>query len=83
MPLYEYRCLCGQSFEKISAIADRGKNVCPVCGQPVMLVIRPNTYRMAEPYRVIDGEGKVIHQSQTIEKAPLQLYSRSGKVSNK
>jgi putative FmdB family regulatory protein len=34
MPIYDYRCPHGHVFEKMTTIAARARQDCPVCGQP-------------------------------------------------
>jgi putative FmdB family regulatory protein len=42
MPLYEYRCPNGHTFEVIHRMADPGPSVCEVCGaSPVEKVLYP------------------------------------------
>ncbi len=33
MPMYDYSCACGHTFEKLRAIADSAVAQCPECGQ--------------------------------------------------
>jgi putative FmdB family regulatory protein len=32
MPIYEYKCKCGEAFEKRQPLADRATATCPNCG---------------------------------------------------
>jgi putative FmdB family regulatory protein len=42
MPLYEYRCPNGHTFEVIHRMADPGPSICEVCGgSPVEKVLYP------------------------------------------
>jgi putative FmdB family regulatory protein len=42
MPLYEYRCPNGHTFEVIHRMADPGPSICEVCGEsPVEKVLYP------------------------------------------
>ncbi len=42
MPLYEYRCPNGHTFEVIHPMADPGPSVCEICGEgPVEKVLYP------------------------------------------
>jgi putative FmdB family regulatory protein len=41
MPIYEYRCENGHTFEVIQSMADDPVTVCEVCGAPVERVFRP------------------------------------------
>jgi putative FmdB family regulatory protein len=41
MPLYEYRCEDGHTFEVMQRMADDPVEVCEVCGKPVQRVFHP------------------------------------------
>ncbi len=41
MPIYEYRCLNGHTFEVIQSMSDDPVEVCEVCGAPVERVFHP------------------------------------------
>jgi putative FmdB family regulatory protein len=41
MPIYEYRCENGHTFEVMQSMADDPVAVCEVCGAPVERVFRP------------------------------------------
>jgi putative FmdB family regulatory protein len=41
MPLYEYRCENGHTFEVIQKMADDPVQTCEVCGAPVQRVFHP------------------------------------------
>jgi putative FmdB family regulatory protein len=41
MPIYEYRCENGHTFEVMQSMADDPVTVCEVCGAPVERVFRP------------------------------------------
>jgi len=41
MPIYEYRCLNGHTFEVIQSMSDDPVEICEVCGAPVERVFRP------------------------------------------
>jgi len=41
MPIYEYRCKKGHTFEVMQRISDDQVTVCEVCGQPVQRVFHP------------------------------------------
>jgi len=71
MPLYEYNCGCGRSFEALKSIADRHNTVCE-CGRTAKL-------RMSAWARVIfagfdtvvDCNGTVVSRKQTTEEIPM------------
>jgi putative FmdB family regulatory protein len=41
MPIYEYRCLNGHTFELIQSMSDDPVETCEVCGAPVERVFHP------------------------------------------
>jgi putative FmdB family regulatory protein len=41
MPIYEYRCLNGHTFEVIQGMSDDPVETCEVCGAPVERVFHP------------------------------------------
>ena len=41
MPIYEYRCAEGHTFEVIQSMADEPVTACGVCGVPVERVFHP------------------------------------------
>jgi putative FmdB family regulatory protein len=41
MPIYEYRCTNGHTFEVIQAMSDDPVETCEVCGAPVERVFHP------------------------------------------
>jgi len=41
MPIYEYRCEDGHTFEVMQKMADEPVSVCEVCGKPVQRVFHP------------------------------------------
>jgi putative FmdB family regulatory protein len=41
MPIYEYRCLSGHTFEVIQSMSDDPVATCEECGAPVERVFRP------------------------------------------
>jgi putative FmdB family regulatory protein len=41
MPIYEYRCLNGHTFEVIQSMSDDPVETCEVCGAPVERIFHP------------------------------------------
>ena len=41
MPIYEYRCLNGHTFEVMQSMTDDPVSACEVCGEPVERVFHP------------------------------------------
>ncbi len=41
MPIYEYRCEDGHSFEVVQKMSDDPVSVCEVCGKPVQRIFHP------------------------------------------
>lgn len=73
MPLYEYICKCGGTFDKVMPIGRRYDVMCS-CGDKPQIKIGLVSYRMAEPFSVLAHDGTVLHQTQTIEKTPPLGY---------
>ena len=70
MPLYEYECGCGRKFESIKSIADRDNVVCG-CGVTARRKVSSwGRVIFANFFRVIDGAGREIHNSQITERTP-------------
>ena len=70
MPLYEYRCECGQEFEALKRMDDRHNADCPECKKPATLAISNTHFRMAEPFRVIDSQGNITQEKQVVNPLP-------------
>ena len=41
MPIYEYRCAKGHTFEELQRMTDEPLTTCQVCGAPVQRVFHP------------------------------------------
>lgn len=41
MPLYDYKCECGEKFDKILPIDKRDEGICPKCGKKCKHIITP------------------------------------------
>lgn len=73
MPLYEYICACGRAFDRVEPISRRHDVLC-VCGEKPRIKIGKVLYRMAQPFRILDHNGNILHERQTIEKKPPLGY---------
>jgi len=57
MPTYEYECGGGHRFEQRHSMDDRHNASCPMCKQPVRLLISLSDYRIAEPITIYQDLG--------------------------
>jgi len=73
MPLYEYSCECGRTFEELVPMDKRHDVLCS-CGRKPQILIGSVFYRMAEFFSVLDHKGNILQQTQTIEKTPPPEY---------
>ena len=95
MPLYEYRCECGQEFEEIRPMSEYNEPAsCPECGKSADRRVSNSFFRMAEPFRVVDSGGNITQEKQVLKSmpdwqetkpieysgVPKPLVSRSGTV---
>ena len=48
MPIYDYRCECGNFFEALSTVADRHNAICSACGKEAIM-------KIATPHISLDG----------------------------
>ena len=62
MPIYEYKCNCGNRLESYKQIADRYNAMCPKCGCSPNLLISPVRYRLANPLPVFLADGTKVHE---------------------
>lgn len=47
MPLYSYKCVyCKHQFEKLSKMAERHFQHCPICGKPVKQLMTASNFSM-------------------------------------
>ncbi len=74
MPIYEYGCGCGRSFEALKSIEDRHNVTCG-CGRvPEIKMPRTALFIIAAPFRVLAHDGTVLHERQVIENTPPSGY---------
>jgi len=73
MPIYEYQCDCGKSFSRFLPIEKRHDVICE-CGRTPRIKISLAFHRMAKLFSVLDHDGTILHQRQTIEKTPPPDY---------
>lgn len=71
MPIYEYRCGCGQEFEELKLMSQCSESsVCPQCGVRAERKISSMHYRMAEPFSVVDNDGNTTQKKQVLNNMP-------------
>ncbi len=73
MPIYEYICNCGATFDRVMPM-DKRHNVVCACGTKAKIRIGNVSYRVAQPFRVYAHDGTLLHETQTIEKTPPPMY---------
>lgn len=48
MPLYDYKCRCGEEFDAYRSVSDRLSATCPKCHAPAMQAVqRPSVKRVS------------------------------------
>lgn len=83
MPIYEYECADGHRFEELRSIEERYNSVCPVCNEPVHILISlQSKHLVAHPFTVLAHDGTVLSSTQTTERTSLKIRKKSGKVVN-
>jgi len=71
MPIYEYRCGCGQEFEELKQMSQCSESsACPTCGKGAERKISSVLYRMAEPFGVVDSDGNITQKKQVLNNMP-------------
>ena len=73
MPLYEYGCECGHSFEAIKLMYDRHDAICPICNSHASLRMSAwGRVIVAGTFQVVDSSGRVLESKPTVENIPYQ-----------
>ena len=71
MPLYDYKCGCGESFEAKKSIADRHTAIC-ICGRAAKKQMSPWGRVIFAAYdTVVDCNGIVVSKKQSTEEIPM------------
>lgn len=71
MPLYEYECEGRHRFESIRSADSRYNINCPSCKRSVHIRPSLSSFRMAQPFTIVDGDGTVLHNAQTTDTVPF------------
>lgn len=71
MPLYEYKCECGNEFEALKSIENRYDVICICDKVPKLQISAWGGVLMAVPFRVVNADGRVIYKTQTTERTPV------------
>ena len=72
MPLYEYKCRCGEQFESVRAIADRHNATCK-CGNLAKLKVSSwGRVIIASFFTVVGGDGSILERRQITERTPYR-----------
>ena len=87
MPAYDYRCeQCGTEVEVWCVIADRHGQLCPQCGEGLVMVLKPRAMTGFEPRfdyglgREVTGCGDV-HQAMRAKALDYRDHVRPGDLS--
>ena len=95
MPIYEYRCRCGEGFEKLKLMSQYSEpSTCPECGKKASRTMSNTHCRITEPFSVMDSEGNITQKRQVLNNMPdwreakpefnpgitLPILSRDGNV---
>ena len=71
MPLYEYNCDCGKSFEALKSIAGRHNTICE-CGKVAKLKISAwGRVLIAGFDTVVGHDGTILSRKQSTEQTPM------------
>ena len=73
MPLYEYKCECGEEFEALRGIEDRHNVVCE-CGKvPKLKISKWGRVLVAGWFTVVGGDGTILSRKQVVDDpSPLE-----------
>ena len=89
MPLYEYKCPEHGRFDRLEPYRPTGVDSndyvapCPVCNEFGLGVIAtPRKPLIATPFTTYGHDGSITGQTQTTERTPMKVRSRSGKEIN-
>ena len=83
MPLYDYKCSLGHRFDSIKSINNRHNAICPVCGNSASLMVSAwGRVIMANTFRVIDNNGRVLESKPTTNRIPYQGIAYNGGKAN-
>ncbi len=84
MPIYNYECGCGKKFELLRPMRQSGEKApCPSCFEDaVQIVSSLRKCLVAHPFVVFAHDGTILHSTQTTERTPVQVRTKSGKVVN-
>ena len=73
MPNYEYKCQCGNEFDKLMPMDKRHDVLCS-CGEKAQLKISAVGFRIAVPFTVVDSKGNTLQQRQAVNNTPPVGY---------
>ena len=71
MPLYEYMCGAGHTFEEFHKIENRHDVICPMCGSPSRIKPSLSSFKMDIPVTFMTHDGKVIDRKPGGLSAPI------------
>ena len=70
MPIYEYKCECGNEFESLKGVEDRHNTTCE-CGNKAVLKISNSTFRMAHWFTSKTHDGQILSRRPTTDYTPM------------
>lgn len=71
MPLYEYECSCGKTFELLKSIENRHDTICE-CGRvPILKISSWGRVFIAAPFTVVGPGGNVLSRTQSTERTAI------------
>ena len=81
MPLYEYKCECGATIEKVRPIYRRYDVQCE-CGKVPQLRISASTFKFSSPnpFTIIGSEGDVLHHEANVDRVPYVKATKTGEA---
>ena len=71
MPLYEYKCGCGNKFETIRSIAQRHDVKCPCGNVPKLMISSWGRVLVAAWDTVVGSNGEVLSRKQSTGDIPM------------
>lgn len=83
MPIYEYRCEKGHTFEVMQRMTDDALNACETCGAPAQRVFHPVAVHFKGSGFYNTDYGKKKSGAGTAEKEPASSSSSSSSDSKK
>ncbi len=73
MPIYEYRCSCGEKFEDIHRMSESSESQhCPKCGELAPRIMSPWGRAVIAGWDTVVGhDGTILSRKQSTEEIPM------------